>query len=147
MTLAKPKQRTIPTGGNSQIGYWAEETVAHRLEAEGLKVERQYNQAPFDLLVNGQMVDVKFASKPYAPPSTTTTSPLWRFEVNRETKNRKTKCDFFALLTGKGDLFIVPERLVGKSTSLKFVYPTQHLNVYQNNWQSFLNRFDLLKGA
>ena len=136
--------RMEPKGGAARIGYLAEEEVAFRFEEMGMKVERQLFNSSYDLLVNGHRVDVKFASKPNSSPTSRHISPQWRFSIHGERKNGD--CDFYACLTAKQDLFVIPEGLVGEMSFLAFCYPNSKAN-QGKNWQSFLNRFDLLKGA
>lgn len=78
------------SSSDTRTGWKWETWAGQRLEESGMTVEaRATVKAPFDLLVNGHRVDVKYASKATAKGST-----QWTWRISKE----EHACDFYLLI-------------------------------------------------
>lgn len=125
-------------------GINAENNVANILQVNGFNVELMPFGHPFDLLVNGKKVDVKYSSSLSMPPRGKT--PFYRFAIRKNIK--PNSCDFFIFsVFDSNKLWIIPN---SKLPNVNMVYITKNLSHHSwkqsKRWDEYINRFELLTG-
>lgn len=109
-----------------------EERVYKLLVRKGFDVKKQDYNAPFDLLVNGKKVEIKYRSCPDIHNG----SPFYKFNYLKGREN----IDFYIFVCGEFDenIYIVPNEVVGKtyqiSSDPKNKQAKRKSRLYQENW-------------
>lgn len=130
----------VQSGGTVHRGQrWEEHEAAFFCE-QGCAVEAQATKAPFDLLVNGQRVDVKSATwGDYGP--------VRGFIFCLKDKDHSVRCDFFDLVCVKDDQlahrFVVP----AKNASVQTVTITERTLGGFGKYSKFMDAVDPLLEA
>jgi predicted DNA-binding protein YlxM (UPF0122 family) len=103
---------------------WENWAIAH-LETMGFDVRAMPYNHPFDLLVDGNRVDVKAGlSKKIAPSlDGRLISPQWKFHIGVD---KRRDCDYYFCITGNKDVFVIPSIIIPEHVQkIQFCYPTK----------------------
>lgn len=123
-------------------GHYWEEKVIKKIMDIGLCAAGQEYKSPFDILVNNKIkIDVKAACVRYNPPTTSCTSPAYRFRLRDKIKDQ---IDFYVFAIAESeDYFIVPSTIIpANQTDIIFVWPSKRPEI--GRYQKYHDRWDLI---
>lgn len=133
--------KKAPSGSLRRIGQKCEERVEEKLESLGYTVEKMAPNAPFDLLVDGEIkIDVKYAStKPNPPSKSALNNTQYQFKVEG---HGEKDLDFFVFVA-EDDMFVVPHSAVPRQMKyVCFVWPTDRPEI--GKYQKYKDKWELL---